>query len=242
MRSPKRLEVKLVNDAKVIFLPDIHAPYHSPALLKRAIEIVQVTKPDYIVQLGDWADAYAFSSWDSSREMLTPAKEIAETRRVMATFWADVQAAAPNAKCYSLAGNHNQRISKMVIRLAPALEAFMDKPITEFHQFKNVISLEHEKDELVLVSPEWGKIVCIHGFLSKAGDHTRYFLENTVRGHSHRASVSYIRKKDRTLFEIEAGCLIDINSRAFEYRQALTSQWVPALAVLDSNGPRVIPL
>lgn len=236
MAKPKRHIVKSKN-ARILIIPDVHFPFQDNALLRKVYGLVTKLKPTHIVQVGDLIDAYCFSSFARSSDITTPVDEIKGAVKGAASMWKTLQRLSPKSKCFQLMGNHDQRIMKYMIRQAPSLESLVEPKIQELFKYPNVYSLSHEKDELVI-----GDVTFVHGFLSKSGDHTRYFLENVARGHSHGASTTFIRKNGKTLFELESGCLINVNAEVFEYKHTATSKWIPSVGFIDTFGPRVIVL
>lgn len=242
MSKPQKVKINVSAGAKILVVPDMHFPFESKILVEKVYGLMKKLKPTHVIQVGDLVDAYCFSTFTKSANVMTPLDEINKAIKKASSFWQSVRRIVPKTICYQLVGNHDQRIFKYMLRQAPSLEALVEPQIKNLFSFKGVISLGHEKDELVVNSPEWGSLVFIHGFLSKSGDHMRYFLKSVGRGHSHGASVTFLRRDNKTLFELESGCLIDVESPAFEYKHTATSKWIPAVGYIDTLGPRVIPL
>ncbi len=108
----------------------------------------------------------------------------------------------------------------------------------ELYRFKGVHTVEDDREELII-----NGIIFMHGYRSRAGDHMRYNGKSTVVGHSHTGSVVYEQKSKRNIiWELNAGFLADETAEPLRYRPQTTSKWTLGYGLIDSSGPRFIPL
>lgn len=108
----------------------------------------------------------------------------------------------------------------------------------ELFSFKGVTTQPSERDELILEG-----ILFMHGFRSKLGDHVYHNQLSTVVGHSHQGGCAYVRKGNKTLWELNCGFIGDPDSVPMSYtRQRTISRWTQGYGIIDKFGPRFVPL
>lgn len=219
---------------KVFCIPDLHFPYHNKKALKKVIELIKKEKPDVVIQLGDLLDLYSFSRYEKDANFTSPKSELNRGLKLAEKFWGDVKRAAPKARCIQLIGNHEMRLNKLIARKAPELQHLV-KSIQDLYQFKGVKVLKDDRDYIVLDG-----VVYLHGYLSKNGDHSKFFGASVVHGHSHRVGIVYERKKDGLHFEMDCGHLADEKSLPLQYTQSKMSKWITAVGIVENKQPRII--
>lgn len=199
--------------------------------------VIRRAKPKVVIQIGDALDLYAFSKFPRSYNVMTPAAEMKKGRHVLEDFWKAIRGAAgKSADLYQLKGNHDSRMAKRMIAALPEFESFLGK-CSDLWEFPGVETVAAERDELIL-----DDICYMHGY-RKHGDHVRYNLMSTVCGHSHVGGVIYVPHKGQTLFELNAGYLGNAKTTALSYtNQAKISKWTLGVGLIDSWGPRFIPV
>ena len=198
---------------------------------------VKKIKPTHIVQIGDLFDFYSYSRFPSSLNVSTPHREVREGRWMAERMWADLQTAAPFAKCFQSLGNHEERPWKLMLRSAPALEELLKQPLLDLLKFPNVTTMTSPLDELDI-----NGIRFIHGWSCSPAFHVRYFLRNVVHGHTHHGGVNYLRANGKTLWELDCGVMADFMARPMIYRSTMTSKWTAGFGLIDEYGPRFCPL
>lgn len=240
--KPKRIKVKCRKNDRIFVIPDMHAPFILPSTISRVLQLVREIKPDLVIQVGDMYDAYTFSRFVGSRDLITPRQEMIRGKAILKKFWKDLQTIVPKAKCLHISGNHEYRLVKNLQSKAPEYEDLLVEPISQLTEFKNVTSLKSSKDELEVIGHTVGSMIFIHGWSTNKSFHVKYFLQSVVHGHSHSPSLEYVRHKNKTLFEMDCGFLGNPDALPFQYRSTRTSKWAPGVGLIDSYGPRVILL
>jgi predicted phosphodiesterase len=224
----------------VLIIGDTHFPYTDADGIKKVIAAAKATKPTYIVQMGDLFDQYAFSKYPTNPNYGTPKAELDAAIKDATKMWADLQRAAPAAKCYQLLGNHDVRLSKRIAEKLPELCGTGLVRLADCYQFEGVETQQSDRDVLELrVNDE--PVAFHHGWLSKLGDHVKYFGQSCVVGHSHSPGVVYHRRHNAAHFELNAGYLGNPRSHVFSYG-ATAQKWTRAYASIDMYGPRVVAL
>lgn len=218
----------------IIILPDVHHPFASQEALNNAYGIIAAEKPDYVVQIGDLYDLYSFSKFPRNPNFITPQAECELGRERAQEMWDKVKKASPKSKRVQLKGNHDVRPIKYVADNKEAALHVLKKYVNELMTFDGV--------ELVDEEHVVEGIVFQHGHL-KDGAHAIYNQQSTCVGHSHRPGVLYFRNRNGPYFELNAGCLIDLDSEAFSYRvNKKTHKMTLSIGMVDDYGPRAVLL
>lgn len=222
---------------KVFAIPDLHAPFTDWKSVAKIYAAIDNARPDYVVQLGDALDAFSFSRFARSHNIMTPEEEIEEGRAGLARFWDNVHKAAPKAKKIQLSGNHEARLVRQTLERFPEVYSLLTKIQGDFYKFKNVETIHDHRHELVIN----GVIYC-HGWLTRLGDHARYFLKPVVHGHTHRAGVIHFNLHDKPIFELDCGYLADKFQVPLQYGPTKTTLSVKGYGEVDGHIPRFVPL
>lgn len=228
------------SEQTALIIGDVHAPYTDTAALKQIIVQAGRLKPTFIVQMGDLYDQYAFSKYPKSPNHDTPVKESERGRLLAEWMWASLRKAAPKAKCYQLLGNHDVRMSKRIAEKVPELNGMIGQYALEPFLFDGVETSGSDRDALELVI-NGAPVVFHHGWLSKPGDHAKYFARNTVIGHSHSPHTLFHRHHRGAIWELNAGYVGNPDSHVFKYGSPM-HKWTRAYATIDKHGPRVVQL
>lgn len=219
---------------KILVLGDIHFPYHHKTALKEALYAIKAEKPDAVVQIGDLYDQYSFSRF-TRKNLVLPETELKEARNYAKDLWSAVNRSG--ARGYQILGNHDVRLLKRAEEKLPEAQELVKESMMELYRFKGVTTIEDDRQELILDGT-----VFIHGYRSKLGDHARYNRQSTVVGHSHVGGVVFEQYRGDTIWELNAGFLADESAEPLRYRPQRTSKWTLGFGLIDSRGPRFIPL
>ena len=238
MVRAKRSKEEAAPSTSCIIIGDMHAPYTDVAAMSACLEAVEREKPTYVIQMGDLYDQYAFSKYARNPNHTTPREEM-DTAKVFAdVFWRNIRHNSPKSKCYQLLGNHDVRLDKRIAERLPELTGLLS--LRHYFKFDGVETQESDRDILELtINSE--PVVFHHGWLSKPGDHVKYFGRSTVIGHSHSPHVLYHRHHRGALFELNVGYVGDPAAHVFSYAGAM-NKWTRAYGTIDKYGPRVVAL
>lgn len=219
-----------------VILGDTHHPFSCHRSLTKAYALIEKLQPQYVVQVGDVYDLYSFSRYGKSLNHTTPASEVHKARKAAEKMWDAVRKASPKSKLHQMLGNHDARLYKKIEEKLPEMVGLLGWD--DLFTFDGVTTAKSDRDILKL-NLGGKKVYFHHGFLSKPGDHLRYFQQNTVIGHSHRGHVLYDTTHDKMLFEANAGYLGDPRSHVFKYGAvAGKNKWTRGCLVIDELGPR----
>ena len=205
---------------KVLFIPDIHAPYHDPKAINALIAFATWFKPDIVFYMGDLIDFYAISHFvkDPIRTMMLQSEIDISVRIVK-----KINAAVNGSQKYFIRGNHEQRLQKYLWTKAAELSGLRD------------LKLEHilHLDELGIKYIGEGRMK-FRGMVVKHGDIVRKFgaytgrgeLESTgisgISGHTHRLAIYPLTNEAGNFIWMECGCLCKLNP---EYMNGKVPNW-----------------
>ena len=102
---------------RILFIPDVHRPYHDKAAWALMLRAAKVFQPDKIVILGDFADFYSVSSFDKHPKRVSDLKTEAEDANVGLD---ELDALGARYKVF-IKGNHEDRLERYLCKSAPAL-------------------------------------------------------------------------------------------------------------------------
>jgi predicted phosphodiesterase len=227
---------KLEGYKKILIIGDVHFPFCDEAALSMIYAMIEKEKPSHVVQIGDLMDMLAQSRFPRSLNLMTPRVEMQMAREQSVEMWAKIKAIVPKAKLVQILGNHCVRPLKQVIEKWPEGEDLVSGAFKDLYTFDGVITIFDSREEFYI-----DDIAFIHGYRSKAGDHSKYMRCNVVTGHSHRGSTFFHQVNGVTKWELNAGYIADPFSAALSYRAQRMHDWTAGCGVIDEYGPRFVP-
>lgn len=200
---------KSVKYKKVLFIPDIHAPFHDKKWLASLILFIKFFKPKTIFIMGDVVDFYAISKFvKDPKRALELQDELDSAHKVLA----DIKKVSGTAKVILIRGNHEHRLQRYLWTTAQELSGLRSLSVPELL----------ELDELGIEYVERGRYN-FHGIIIKHGNIVRKFSSYTakaelerhgtsgVSAHTHRAGVNHYSNDSghHAWWELGCGCRLD---------------------------------
>lgn len=170
---------------RILFLPDIHCPYHDQLAWDTMIVAARAFNPDITVWSGDSVDFYQLSFHERG---LWRGKTVAEELDVMFGLRAEFEEATPNAHTRVITwGNHEHRMERFLANRAPELVGMV-------HSVSERMGVDHWQQVPYGQLGKLGKIYLSHE-VGSSGVHTAHQSReavghNVVVGHCHRMGVS----------------------------------------------------
>lgn len=208
---------------RVLGIPDNHYPFHSERATALQRRIVEVTKPDVIVIMGDWIDCYELSEFTKDPRRKTRFQDEIDSARTGLRLLEDV--CPPNARRIFLMGNHEDRYKRYIAKRAPELAGIATmEHILGLDQWEVVDYGESIAIGKFHFSHDWGP----------AGKHAaQQTLAATghcsVFGHTHSAQIAYSGFVDgERHVAMTCGWGGEYDALAFSYKrkQAARRDWV----------------
>lgn len=220
---------------RMIFLPDVHAPFMDMNALSMVYAIIEDMKPSLVCQLGDSLDQYSQSKFAKTLSVYTPQQEIEIGRRQLEDMWSTINKMVPEAKKIQLLGNHCVRPLKKLFEKSPELEPFFSlEPWLKFDGVETIM----DPRQIVMINDS---IEVTHGHWSKAGEYAASRKHCVIHGHTHRGGITYVTLPDgKVVWEAAAGHLSDDESIPLSYTPKSRPNWQKGVVVLDGLGPRFV--
>jgi len=205
---------------KVLFIPDIHCPYHDEKALQVLYSFINWHKPDTIFITGDLLDGYAISRFTKDPNgALKFQSELDSAIEVLN----DIRKRAKKAKIYFIRGNHEARLQKFLWSNAKELSGLHALELENLLELKR-LNIEYVKEGLI----RYKGIIIKHGsIVRKYASYTAKaeFEKNGcsgVSGHTHRqGSYRHTNSSDAYAW-LELGHLCDPNQ---EYLEGEIANW-----------------
>lgn len=215
----------------VLVISDLQIPFEHPDALDFVCAVRDHISPDVVVNIGDEVDQMAMSRFDPDPEADGAGPELKLTIKRLQPWYREFPEVSV---CES---NHTARVYKQAF-LAGIPAAYL-RTVPEW-----------------LEAPEgwrWADAWMIDGVKYEHGDAQggMYAARNlavrnrksTVIGHHHsHGAVFYIANDDETIFGMNAGCLIDMNSIAFRYGKNAAFKPTLGCGVVIQGVPFFVPM
>lgn len=217
---------------RVLVIPDMHHPFAHPDTYSFLKAAKAKFDPDRIVCLGDETDQHVLGQWEPDPSGYSAGHE----------HLAAIDALQPIYELFPVVSvctsNHGERIFKRSYRAGiPKLfikdyREFMSAPLGWNWEHKFVI------DDVIYEHGEG-----VSGQLGAMKKAMANGYRSTVIGHLHAdAGVLWQSCGDKTIFALNAGCLIDSDAYAFAYGKHSARKPMLGVGVVDKGIPSFVPM
>lgn len=170
---------------KVMFIPDMHVPFHDKKFWKLVLKTIKKMEPDIVVVMGDFGDYKGISRYSKNPEDRAFSDELREVQKEIANL-ADVVDSV-GAQGVFCEGNHEDRLQRFIFDKAPELHGMLEN--------EDLLCPEGWTWVPYNTMHKIGKLYVTHT-LGPCGDtaskkNMDAAGDNIVVGHSHRLSVFY---------------------------------------------------
>ena len=229
---PRQKTTKNKNDTKVaVILPDLQLPYVDNKALSVALQVVQDIKPDKVILLGDALDLPAFGTYGQRPEYaLETQGAINQLHNLMASLRKEL----PSSELVVLAGNHEFRLEKYLLRNAMAAyglrraDQMEHWPVMSVPYLCAFDSLDVEYVDGYPSNKYWinERLQCIHGHVIRGNGLTAKAIVQDERvsviyGHVHRIESQYktvnVYEGGKTSFAHSPGALCRLDGHVPSY-------------------------
>lgn len=238
--------LRYIDRCNIGIFGDLHFPFVDRQKLKDAIRLFARKKIAVAVQIGDLHDMFSHGKYPRSRNTYSPNSEISLAYEMACEFWSEVKKQCGDIQLFQLLGNHDVRPLKRILELYPEGEIFLDEAFNKWFMFDGVETLTSDKQELFLIdrkrSDPLGQLCFMHGYSSRPGFHRDYNVCNTILGHTHTGGTWFRNTRFGQMFELNAGYLADVSSKALSYRSQKLSKSTTGVGLIEEWAPSFIPL
>lgn len=216
---------------RILVLGDTHFPFTNWYAINEVALYAKSYKPDLIVQVGDFIDAYNWSQYKRSVESPNAKDEwdgvladIARFHKLFKRFPVTI-----------LEGNHCRRV---MMRAGEAnLPKQMIRTLSEIFPFDNFTWHLHAKPFIK------DGTAFIHGdeMPGASWQKAQKLGCNVVQGHTHTAHIHYINTFDKRIYGMDVGCLMDTESIAAKYAAKNPMRCFIGFATITDGVPQLYP-
>lgn len=182
----------VTNSKRVLFIPDVHVPFHDKKAWAIVLDVVATWKPDVIAIAGDFIDNYAISAHSKDYGRVANWQlELDEANKELNAIETAARKANPKVSFIFTAGNHEFRMDRFLAERVPEDNRRHNDMRTLLRMYERGWKWVAYGDFTRL-----GKMCLTHDVEGKAGKTAvaqalNDFHTNVVIGHLHRMSVVY---------------------------------------------------
>lgn len=231
---PKK-EAKVEKGSKTAFiLPDMQIPFEDARAIDIVMQAIQDQKPDKVILLGDALDLSAWSKYEQRPEYATATQDaVIKLHKLLAT----IRKMVPSADITMLAGNHEARMERSLLRNAQAAygikraDALEGWPVMSVPFLCAFDTLGVEYVDGYPANRLWinERLQVRHGNIARPGGKTAVAIANdekvsTIFGHIHRIESQFktvnVYDGGRTSAAYGIGCLCRIDGHVPSMKSA----------------------
>jgi predicted phosphodiesterase len=222
-----------IEGSRILFLSDIHFPYHNEKALNIALNYGKANDVDCIYLNGDVIDCYQLSSFERDPRKRQFSYELKQVQK----FFEILRREFPKAHIYFKEGNHEERYWRFMRIKAPELldiEAFSLSSLLKLDEFNIQYIPGRTKSNIGALSVfhghEFGNstfspVNVARGLYMRA-------KANAICGHSHQTSEHTERDVNNKMVTTwSVGCLSELSPDYSPY-----NKWNHGFAFITSNG------
>ena len=217
-------DAKVYDNSRILFISDMHIPYHHAGLLPFLAGLKLKYKPTRVICLGDELDKHAMSFHDSDPDLLSAGDELRRSLPVIAELYKlfpdmDVIESNHGSMVHRKAKHHG--VPRAYIRSYN--EVLGVGPGWKWHE------------DLTIELPDGQQVYIHHGKSADAVKTSQAMGMSHVCGHYHESfGIKYWANPNGRYFAVNAGCLIDDKSYAFSYNNVnLKRPFIGTALIID---------
>lgn len=218
--------------SNILFISDQHYPYAHRDIVPFLRAIKEVLKPELVINLGDEIDFHDVSFHKSNRDLPSAGDELKLAIEQISQLY---ELFPEMLVCES---NHGSLVYRRV------KDAGI--PVHVLKSYRDVLGAPkgwswHE--DLLITTKSGDKILACHGKGSNALRESQLNSMNYVAGHYHsQFGINYWANSEKLYWSMQAGCLVDQKSLAYEYAKNFSKKFIIGTGVLINNQPRLLPM
>lgn len=238
----------MVDNERIVVLPDIHAPNHNVKSLRAVIQFIEHYNPTTLIQLGDLCDWDSVTTFDPRKEtdIVCIEDEVESACRVLRKIESSL---SPSCRKVLIGGNHEERLTKWKVKFGHEIEMRRLKKVKDWWEYYR---LKEHGWEWVQYGEVYkiGKLLFTHGFgnggKNSAELHLKRFHKNIFFGHTHRfLTATWMTFDENPIMAASIGTLSNFNLSYLKGEPP--NDWINMFATIEfmKNGkftPHFIPI
>ena len=216
---------------KILTISDMHIPYHHPDAFAFLKGLQKKHKFDLVINMGDMMDWHGISFHPKSPELLSPGDE----QKANQKFAKELEKIFPHM--FVIGSNHGD------LPLRKIADAGLPRDfIRSYNDIYGVGDGWRFIDDLTLIDGD-EIIYFVHGISKNGLTLASKRGVNVVQGHYHTEfRIDYVSNPRNLLWSMQAGCLIDRASLAFEYGKLTTDRPIIGTGIILNGVPKLEPM
>lgn len=216
---------------RILFLSDMHIPYHHPDSIKFLKALKVKYKPHLVVSVGDLGDFHNISFHKSDPRLPNANDELIALQR----YSRELEKLFP--KMIITQGNHDALPARRLFA-----EGLPDSLLKPYNDIYGVGKGWQFVDDLTLIDKE-EVIYVAHGIVKDGRKLAAQRGVHVVQGHYHTdCRIDYVSNPRNLLWSMQVGCLIDRQALAFAYDKINLNRPIIATGVVVSGQPKLEPM
>ena len=220
------------NNNVILFISDLHAPYHHKDSIAFLAKIKETYKPTRIVNVGDEVDYHALSFHDSDPDLDSAGVELIRAQATIQQL----------EKIFPVMDLIHSNHGSMVYRRGKA--AGMPRHVLKpYNEVLGVGDGWVWHRHLTIDLPDSAPIYVCHGSRKNSEVYAKQLGCNVVQGHYHEDfRLGFYNSPRGIIWGMNIGCLIDDEELAFEYNKVNPLRPILGSALVVNGIPRLIPM
>jgi metallophosphoesterase superfamily enzyme len=217
----------------ILVISDIQAPFHHKDTMKFLKAVKKKYKPTRVVNIGDLSDSYCLTAWQKDPDGISANEEISR----LLDFTDEYCKVFPKGDI--LISNHDLRLQRAAVRAGIPRHFLKD-----YHEWMGLskgwkFHQELTIDDIMFTHGDEGGAGGAHATLNRV----KHYGMSCISGHLHtKSEIQYLATRDKLMFGMQVGCLIDRHQLAFAYAKTALRKPVLSVGLVLDGVPMIIPM
>jgi len=227
-----RREDREEDNSRILFISDMHIPYHHPDLIAFLTHLKEKYNPTRVVCLGDELDKHALSYHDSDPDLPSAGDELRKSLPVIKELFALFP------KMDVIESNHGS----LVWRKAKTFGI----PKHYIKSYNDVLGVDggwRWSFDLTITLPNGQRCYVHHGKVNDVTKLSQQMGMCAVQGHYHESfKIDYWGNPNGLFWGMQCGCLVEDDALAFSYNNVNIKRPVIGTGVVINSQPILEPM
>lgn len=217
---------------RVLIISDLHCPWQHPDAFDFLRALKKKIKPQFVLNLGDEADAHALSFHETNPDLPSAGDELSLAK----TELHELEKIFPEMTL--LHSNHSSLIYRR------ALKHGMPRAyLRNYNDFLEVGKGWKWVDDINFRLSDGSEVFATHGMAADGIKLAMQYGKNVIQGHFHsKFNIQYFSNPDRLVWSMQCGCLTKQSSLAFEYARNFKMRFIIGTGAIIDGQPKLFPM
>ncbi len=217
---------------RVLIISDLHCPWQHPDAFDFLRALKKKIKPQFVLNLGDEADAHALSFHETNPDLPSAGDELSLAK----TELHELEKIFPEMTL--LHSNHSSLIYRR------ALKHGMPRAyLRNYNDFLEVGKGWKWVDDINFKLSDGSEVFATHGMAADGIKLAMQYGKNVIQGHFHsKFNIQYFSNPDRLVWSMQCGCMTKQSSLAFEYARNFKMRFIIGTGAIIDGQPKLFPM